>query len=100
MSLAEFRDIIMKYELLDDLFVERDITVCFNLSMMTQVDELSTDRPFQMMFVEFLEALSRVAEKKSMVPLGELPEQYSVEERIQVKLDYKIESLLAYMKKK
>jgi len=27
-----------------------------------------------MMFVEFLEALSRVAEKKSMVPLGELPE--------------------------
>jgi len=46
MSLAEFRDIIMKYELLDDLFVERDITVCFNLSMMTQVDELSTDRPF------------------------------------------------------
>lgn len=35
-----------------------------------------------MTFVEFLEALARLAEKKSMVPLDEIPEEYSIEERI------------------
>lgn len=35
-----------------------------------------------MSFVEFLEAISRLAEKKSMVPLGEIAEEYEVHERI------------------
>lgn len=51
--------------LLDENFAERDIQLAFNLSMMTQVDELNQDRIFQMSFVEFLEAVARVAEKYS-----------------------------------
>lgn len=53
-----------------------------------------------MTFVEFLEALSRLAEKKSMTPLGEIPESYTKEERVQITLHFKIESLIALMKKK
>ena len=81
MSMAEFKDMVLKYDLLDDFLVERDIALSFNLAMMTQVDELTVDRHFQMTFVEFLEALARLAEKKSMTPLGEISDEYSVEER-------------------
>jgi hypothetical protein len=34
-----------------------------------------------MSFIEFLEALARIAEAKSMVPVGELIEKYTYEER-------------------
>jgi hypothetical protein len=40
----------------------------FNLSKLTEVDELERDNIFQMSFVEFLEAIARVAEKIS--PIG------------------------------
>lgn len=35
--------------------------------MMTKVDELESDRIFQMSYIEFLEALARVAEKLSPI---------------------------------
>lgn len=35
MSLFEYKDFVMKYDLLDDLLVDRDITMTFNLAMMT-----------------------------------------------------------------
>ena len=41
--------------------------MAFNLSMMTHVDELESDSIFQMTFVEFLEALARIAEKASPI---------------------------------
>ena len=34
--------------------------------MMLQVDELESDRIFQMTFIEFLEAIGRIADKVSM----------------------------------
>ena len=34
----------------------------FNISMMTQVDEVAQDKHYQMSFVEFLEAFSRAAD--------------------------------------
>ena len=36
---------------------------------MTQVDELSKDRIFEMSFVEFIEAFSRIAEEAALPPL-------------------------------
>jgi hypothetical protein len=36
---------------------------------MLQIDELDSDRIFQMSFIEFLEALARIAEKLSPIPL-------------------------------
>ena len=38
--------------------------------MMTQVDELNDNRIFKMAFVEFLEAVGRIAEKISLQKIG------------------------------
>ena len=62
MSLEEFTEIVMKAEVLNDKFTAREIGVAFNLAMMTQVQELDTDRQYQMVFIEFLEAISRVCD--------------------------------------
>ena len=62
MSLAEFQLICASASLINDSFSARDVDFCFNLSMMTQVDELNEDRHCQMSLVEFFEALGRVAE--------------------------------------
>jgi hypothetical protein len=62
MCLAEFQDICTSAALINDRFTTREIDIAFNLAMMTQIDEVNHDRHFQMSFVEFLEALGRVAE--------------------------------------
>lgn len=62
MCLDEFSEIILKSNLLNDNFTAREIAIAFNLSMMTQVQELDTDRQYQMSFIEFLEAISRVSD--------------------------------------
>ena len=78
MCLEEFHDIFRHANLLDENFVERDIYLAFNLAMMTQVDELGQDRIFNMTFVEFLEALSRCAEKLSFAKIGSDPVKFFV----------------------
>lgn len=70
MCLEEFYEMFKHANLLDENFVERDIYLAFNLAMMTHYDELTIDRIFQMTFVEFLEALSRCAEKISLPKIG------------------------------
>lgn len=62
MCLDEFNDIIFKAGLLNDNFTAREIGIAFNLSMMTQVQELDTDRQYQMLLIEFIEAISRVSD--------------------------------------
>ena len=62
MCLEEFNDIILKANMLNENFTAREIAIAFNLAMMTQVQELDTDRQYQMIFIEFLEAISRVAD--------------------------------------
>jgi hypothetical protein len=71
MCLEEFIDICTNSGLINEYFVAREIDVCYNLAMMTQVDELSNDRFREMTFVEFLEALGRACEQASMAPPGE-----------------------------
>lgn len=50
-----------------------------------------------MTFVEFMEALARLAERKSKVPLGDNPDDYSLEEKKGVLLYFKLESMLDEM---
>mmetsp|Transcript_17185 Transcript_17185/g.15185 ORF Transcript_17185/g.15185 Transcript_17185/m.15185 type:complete len:285 (+) Transcript_17185:579-1433(+) len=45
-----------------DLFGAKEIGIIFNLSMMTQVDELNSDRFYRMTFDEFIEGVARVAD--------------------------------------
>lgn len=70
MCLEEFNKLVSEAGMLTDNCGERDATLAFNLSMMNQVDELNSDRVYQMQFVEFLEALARITEKYSPLPYG------------------------------
>ena len=63
MSLEEFTDLIVNAKVLSDNFGAKQIASQWNLSIMTQIDEIENDRHLNMTFVEFLEALVRVAEK-------------------------------------
>lgn len=62
MSSEEFTDLCMWAEIVNDNFTVRDIDVSYNLAMMTRVDEVNKDQHLQMQFVEFLEAIARVAD--------------------------------------
>ena len=48
---------------IDEDFGEREINGLYNLSMMTQVDEITNERHLQMFKLEFHEAVCRVADK-------------------------------------
>ena len=61
--MKEFIELITNSKVVDDNFGAREIGILFNLSMMTQVDEINKGRHIKMNFTEFLEALARVAER-------------------------------------
>jgi hypothetical protein len=63
MCLDELSEICKKADLFDESFVDRDVNLAFNLAMMTQIDELDSDRVSQMTWIECMEALARVADK-------------------------------------
>ncbi|CAG9323140.1 unnamed protein product [Blepharisma stoltei] len=62
MCLQEFDGICIEGQLLTETFTARETNMAFNLAMMTQPNELDYDRHLQMSFIEFLEAISRVAD--------------------------------------
>ncbi|CAI2379577.1 unnamed protein product [Moneuplotes crassus] len=68
MSLVEFENLWEHSGLQNDNFANRDVYVCFNLAMQTRVDELTSDKHLKMSFVEFLEAVARVANYLSIPP--------------------------------
>lgn len=49
---------------------DREVAVCFSLSLSTHQNEIDTDRHLYLNFLEFLEAIARVAEKISFPPLN------------------------------
>jgi hypothetical protein len=63
MSLAEFVDLVTSTQVIDDNFGVREINVIFRLSMAVQVDEIRYERHTRMQFLEFLEAICRVADR-------------------------------------
>ena len=62
MCLEELFKLVNDAQLLNDRLVDRDISVFFNVSMMTQVDELTKDRIYEMAFIEYMECLARIAD--------------------------------------
>jgi hypothetical protein len=65
MSIGEFTKLIMTTIQNDDALNmnTREIGTLFNLSMMSQVDEIFSERHCQMSFIEFVEAICRVADR-------------------------------------
>ena len=74
MCLEEFREFLEAVKV-DTKIAERDVPLIFNLSMMTQVDEQVSTRNTEMAFVEFLEAIARLADICSFASLKYHPKQ-------------------------
>lgn len=90
MRLDEFVDMVTTSGVVDDTFGSREIGPLFNLSMMTQKNELDFERHINMTIPEFIEAIGRVADKLTILP-DLFPEILS---KNKFKLDKKIESFL------
>lgn len=83
MSHWEMLSMIREGELKEEI-LDREVPMFFNVSMMTQVDELNENRCFEMKFVEFLEAFGRLASEASLPRVGikkEKREEMAKEER-------------------
>jgi NLR family CARD domain-containing protein 3 len=63
MSMQEFIDMVTATRVVDDAFGAREIGVIYNVSMMTQVDEINKEKHTKMHFIEFVEAVCRVADR-------------------------------------
>ena len=63
----EFLKLFSDSGIQSDLFGAKELGIIFNLSMMTQVDELSSDRHYRMTFDEFIEAVARVADNCNLL---------------------------------
>ena len=68
MSLEEFTDFCNAAGYINETFVARETSICFNVAMMTQIDEIHKRRHLEMSFVEFLEALARGADEANLPP--------------------------------
>lgn len=69
MILEEFTTLMSNF--IDADFPVRELPVLFINSMRIQIDEIESDRHFNMTFPEFLEAFCRVIDRASPIPLGE-----------------------------
>ena len=56
-------DLITQSGVCDDNFGAREIGPLFNLAMQTNMDEINKTRHMDMQFIEFVEALARIADK-------------------------------------
>ena len=68
MTVDEFENFIFTVPLVNDIFTQREASVCFNLAMMTQVNELENERHLRATMIEFLEAFCRVCQIASFEP--------------------------------
>lgn len=70
MYIEEWLTLLNESNLFSINFNELDAKLAFNLSMISQVNELSDDRFLKLTFVEFLEAVVRIADKISLPQYG------------------------------
>ena len=62
MSHVEFQTLISQADVYTENFTQNQVTLCYNLSMSSQVDELNAEKHANMDFTEFIEAFARVAD--------------------------------------
>ena len=63
LRLNKFIDLVTESGVCDADFGAREIGPLFNVSLMTQVNEITSGRHMEMRFIEFCEAFARVADK-------------------------------------
>jgi hypothetical protein len=69
MSLTEFMEMFLDSGIFNENFGYKQLPVQFSTSMMTQVDELDSERHMNMTFAEFCEAFVRVADQTTIPSL-------------------------------
>ena len=68
MHISEFEKLYYDAKLQSTRFSYKDLNLCYNLSMQAQVDETESWRHLQMSYIEFLEAIARMADMLSYPP--------------------------------
>ena len=86
----EFVQMLGDANLLNEFFGNRECGPLWNISMMTNRDELGNERHLNMTFVEFCEAIARVADKFDMANMEDFFPDYKAKHETQ--LDKKLES--------
>jgi hypothetical protein len=84
-------------KIVDSNFPVREIPICFNAAMKLCINELESNRIFEMTFPEFLEAFCRVIDKYSPVPPGEIPENMTAENRAKQLLNIKLDNIISVL---
>ncbi len=69
MILEEFTNLMSLF--IENDFPVREIPIMFIYSMRLQVNEINSDRHYNMLFPEFLEAFCRVIDRSCPIPLNE-----------------------------
>ena len=88
LCLHEFRMMCNEAGLCNETFVMREIDMCFRQAMMTEVDEILQGEHLQMVYVEFIEALARVADES-------VPDKAGVQITLRKKLEIILPALMA-----
>lgn len=98
MSLEEFKNLVVDFGL-ESTFPQSEIPVCYNLGMMTQEDEVDSERCAEMSLVEFMEAFARLADMVNLQGINVVPnsEPLTDDQRLNQKLWVKTEALLKHV---
>lgn len=93
MVLKEFRKIFADLQIETREFGTREIDLCYSQAMMLQVDEIYKKKHLEMNFVEFIEAISRIADASN------LPLKSDNSDSKNLSLRAKLENLMLYLLK-
>ena len=80
--------------LMDNDFPVKEISIIFSLSMRLQVNEIDSNKHYNMVLPEFLEAFCRFIDKLSPIPYGEDASKWDMQRRQAQPLDAKLETIL------
>ena len=80
--------------LIDKDFPVKEIPVIFNLSIRLIKDEIHSDKQYNMIFPEFLEAICRFTDKLSPIPNNEDPSKWNMSRRQSQSLFQKLETMI------
>ena len=79
---------------MDSDFPVKELPILFSLSLRLTTNEIDSDKHYNMVFPEFLEAICRFIDKLSPIPPGEDPTKWDMKRRQEQPLVNKIETII------
>lgn len=79
---------------IDSKYSIKTLPMTYAVSIKLQIDEINSDRHLQMYFDEFIEAICRVLDKLSPIPLEDDPEDWSQTSRQDQHLSQKLVNIM------